>query len=118
MLARSHLLFSVLLLVVFWKFRVVDNFVIFSIFVLFFTLLPDIDTYKSYLGKRIWFISFFFKLIFGHRGVFHAVYIPLLFFFGFTFLGFYEIGLGGLVGYCSHLLLDAMTESGIRPFYP
>ncbi|MEK6949140.1 MAG: metal-dependent hydrolase, partial [Nanoarchaeota archaeon] len=63
------------------------------------------------------FFSSIIGFIFGHRGFFHTVYIPLI-----LFLIFYsiskEIGIGIFIGYSSHLLMDSLTKHGIKPFFP
>ena len=45
------------------------------------SVLPDIDTPKSYIGRRLPFISYPIYKIFGHRGIFHSfsLYTLLLF---------------------------------------
>ncbi|MFH1510056.1 MAG: metal-dependent hydrolase [Candidatus Woesearchaeota archaeon] len=77
---------------------------------------PDIDTPKSFLGKRLPIISYPLKFFVGHRTLFHAVWLPAALFF---FLAdFHSISLGILIGYGSHLLLDSLTRQGVQPFYP
>jgi inner membrane protein len=79
------------------------------------SLLPDIDTGFSFVGKfkanRI--IQFFVR----HRGIFHsftfcivvafllAVFIPVL-------------ALPFFLGYSLHLFADSFTIEGIKPFWP
>lgn len=83
--------------------------------VLIATALPDIDSGFSKLGKKKVFrlLQFFTK----HRGLLHsftfclvltlllALYIPV-------------VALPFFIGYALHLLLDALTVEGIRPFWP
>ncbi len=120
MLARTHILFSILLIILIDKYNFipVGNIWIFSIVVLFFTLLPDIDTSKSFFGRKIWPLSAIIKYTAGHRTFFHSIYIPIIFFLTFTLFGYQDIAYASLIGYCSHLFTDALTKEGITPFYP
>lgn len=83
-------------------------------------LLPDIDHPTSTFGKKLWPISWFISLIFGHRGVTHSLLIVAIMIFLLLFkwgaLNYIEIGL--LVGYLSHLFGDYMTPLGIPLFWP
>lgn len=78
--------------------------------------LPDIDTPKSVLGKRLPLLSYPLKLLVGHRTVFHAVWLPAILVFFFS--DFPSLSLGIAVGYGSHLLLDSLTRQGVQLFYP
>lgn len=80
----------------------------------FASLLPDIDTRKSILGRWIpmWLIS-------KHRGFTHSLTGACV----FTFLCFLcvnnlEITFVFFVGYLSHLFLDATTPMGIQWKWP
>ncbi|MEK6928486.1 MAG: metal-dependent hydrolase [Nanoarchaeota archaeon] len=89
--------------------------IIFLPVVIISSLLPDIDSTKSYLGKRWFFrpIQWFLK----HRGLLHSfsfcilVSIILSFFYPPASFPFF-------LGYGSHLIGDAITREGIRPFWP
>ena len=79
------------------------------------SLLPDIDTMSkiSNSAMRIPFIK--------HRGLTHALWIPLLLLL--VALKYYSsdiniIILPLLLGILSHIVLDCMTPSGIRLLYP
>src|SRR3989338_5662274 len=59
-----------------------------------------------------------FKLIFGHRGIFHSLFFCIPACIALWF--FYDI-LGGFaffIGFFSHLALDAMTPEGVAFLYP
>ncbi len=87
------------------------------------SLIPDIDHPKSWLGKRLWFISHPLARIFGHRGLTHSLLglaiISILVCIGFssqlqeriTILAF-------CLGYSLHLLADWNTSSGIPLLWP
>ena len=82
-----------------------------------FSLLPDLDTPKSFIGRRIWPLSWLIKLIVGHRTLFHAVWL-----WAITIILVYPlnkaVALGIGVGYITHLLLDSLTRSGVQLFFP
>ena len=83
--------------------------------ILLASLLPDIDSAYSYLGREKVFrpLQFFVR----HRGFIHsftfaivaavllAMFIPVV---AFPFF----------LGYSLHLLADSLTVEGIRPFWP
>lgn len=69
------------------------------------SILPDIDSRNSLLGKSLPFIP---KLI-KHRTITHS----LLFIIGCYFINYYL-----MVGCCVHLILDMMTKQGCPLLYP
>jgi inner membrane protein len=110
---RTHLavtLFFVLIL-----FPVMNNKIIFSFVALIATLLPDIDTRFSYLGKRKIFRPL--QVFLRHRGFFHS---GTFLFFGMIILYFFQqiFIFPFFIGYAMHLFLDCFTPTGIRIFYP
>ncbi len=80
--------------------------------------LPDIDTEKSKFGRKIYPVSLFLRVVFGHRGLFHSLLAAFGIYFLFWYLKYPWIGLAALVGYLAHLVGDALTLEGIDPFYP
>jgi len=113
MLSRTHLviaLFGILLLL-----NHVENQLVFVFVVLFVTLLPDIDSSTSRLGRKG--ISKVITAFTKHRGIFHSlifvlvIYLVLLFYWPVVSFGF-------LFGYCLHLFTDCFTKRGVRLFYP
>jgi inner membrane protein len=91
--------------------------VLFVLVILLFSIFPDIDEKKSKIGKKNKLISGIINFIFGHRGLIHSIYIPLILFIIFYNLN-KEIGSAILLGYFSHLFMDALTKQGINPLYP
>lgn len=85
------------------------------------SLLPDIDSPRSSLGRLVPFISVPIERRWGHRTVTHCllavavlavVLSPLLFFQGTMYAAL-------LIGYASHLIpADCATKSGCPLFYP
>lgn len=77
-------------------------------------LAPDIDHPKSTLGRRVMLGA----LIFHHRGFLHSpLALALLGLACWHFLSAL-LGLVIVVGYGSHLLLDALNPQGIPLLYP
>lgn len=83
-----------------------------------FSALPDIDTEKSKFGRKIYPISLFLRIIFGHRGLFHSLFAALGFYALFWYLGYPFIALVVLIGYLAHLIGDALTVEGVAFLYP
>ena len=85
--------------------------------VVFSALLPDLDHPQSKLGRKVFF-SKIFNVLFGHRGFFHAIWIPIglwiLLSLGFGF----RYGAAIFVGYFSHLFSDGLTKNGINMIHP
>ena len=117
MMYYTHAAFGLFSSLIFLHFFEIKYSVLFVLVVLFFSVFPDIDEPKSKIGRKNKFFSSIIGFIFGHRGFFHSIYIPLILYFIFYSISV-EIGIAVLVGYFSHLLMDAMTRHGIRPLYP
>jgi|TARA_Y100000310_G_C20695573_1_gene825452 inner membrane protein len=113
MLIKTHLaitIFFILLLI-----SSVEYKLIFVVFAILATYVPDIDSRFSTLGsKKIARILQFFT---KHRGMIHS--FTFLFVLTFLIALFFPIAsLGFFVGYASHLFADSFTLDGIKPFYP
>jgi len=79
------------------------------------TLLPDIDSAFSILGKSKWskIPRFFTK----HRGIFHSLTFCIIVGIALAFI--YPIfAFPFFLGYSLHLLADSFTRDGIAPFWP
>lgn len=87
------------------------------------SLLPDIDEPQSLIGRRLGFIAWPIKLVFGHRGFTHSL-IAL----GLALAALASATGAGLlppagaaafwVGYAGHLAGDGLTISGVPLFWP
>lgn len=113
MLAKTHLVVTLFLVLFF--FSNVPNFFFFLFISLLATLLPDIDTPFSKIGKHK--ICRVFNFFTKHRGIIHSftflfVVSMLLFVF------FNKILIPFVLGYSSHLIVDCFTINGLRLFYP
>ena len=113
MLYRTHLAIGFLAAILFLPF--VSNPLSFFVITLVASLLPDIDTAFSKVGRNIpaKMVQVFTK----HRGMIHSLTLCLIFAFVlsifFPFLAF-----GFFLGYSIHLLADSFTKMGITPLWP
>ncbi len=82
------------------------------------SLLPDIDSQNSKLGRMLPILSIPINLVFGHRGMFHSLLAALIIsFLSLKFLPAY-IAISIIIGYLSHLFMDALTPSKIPLLWP
>lgn len=113
MLIRTHLAIVVFAIILFIS--QVSNKLLFIFVALIATMLPDIDTAFSTLGKHksFRFLQFFVR----HRGLIHSftfcIVVSLL-------LAFFvpTVSLAFFLGYGLHLFIDSFTIGGIQPFWP
>lgn len=87
------------------------------------SLLPDIDEPQSLIGRRLGFIAWPIKLVFGHRGFTHslaALALALAALAGAAGAGLLAPALAAAlwVGYAGHLAGDGLTTSGVPLFWP
>ncbi len=88
------------------------------------SLLPDIDTEASRIGRLVPFISRRIEKRFGHRTLTHSLLFVLLLAAVLSPLLFLSLDLNldlylcFIIGYASHPFLDTMTINGVRLFYP
>jgi membrane-bound metal-dependent hydrolase YbcI (DUF457 family) len=84
------------------------------------SLLPDVDSPTSAIGRLVPFISVPLERRWGHRTVIHSLLAlagiavltaPLLFLSRTAYCAL-------LIGYLSHLIADCATKSGVPLFYP
>lgn len=81
------------------------------------SLLPDLDTHESKLGRKLPFISIPLGLIFGHRGMLHSLLaVIIIYIIALQFFPTWAIPM--TVGYTSHLILDSFTPSKIPWLWP
>jgi len=87
------------------------------------SLLPDIDEPQSLVGRKLGFLAWPIKLVFGHRGFTHSLLA-----LGLALAGLAAATGAGLlpvagatafwVGYAGHLAGDGLTISGVPLFWP
>lgn len=113
MLSKTHLAIGVFAVLFFLPH--VNNKWVFIPVVLIASLLPDIDSGFSTLGKHK--VLRPFQLLMKHRGFIHSFtfcfLISLIFAFYIPVLAF-----PFFLGYSLHLVADAWTVEGIKPFWP
>jgi inner membrane protein len=84
------------------------------------SVMPDIDTGASFIGRVLPPLTRFLERRFGHRTLTHS--LPFAALLSLLFLVPLMAGIDLfaclLVGYVSHLLLDTCTPNGVRLFYP
>ena len=118
MMARTHVAFGILVGLFFITPYSFFNKIVFMAFIIIGSLLPDIDTPKSKLGKKIKPIAHLFSFVFGHRGILHSIWLPAAlliihyYFFSNTIL--FALAIGCI----SHLVLDSFTIQGINFIHP
>lgn len=118
MMYYTHLAFGALAALSVLDFFNIQGKLLFVLIAALFSILPDIDKPKSKIGRKNKIISGIIGFVFGHRGIFHSIYIPLILLLIFYSSINNEMGIAILIGYFSHLAADALTKQGIRPFYP
>ena len=114
---RTHLAFSFLISLLIINSFDVQNKIIFIVIMLITSALPDIDSYKSKLGKKIKPVSFLINIFLGHRGIFHSLFLLILISMVIAIINI-EIAVAFFIGYLSHLVLDSLTPEGVMFFYP
>ena len=117
MMYYTHLAFGFLVSLLATELFDIKHKILFILTATLFSIFPDIDERRSKIGKKYKWTSRIINFLFGHRGFFHSVYIPLILYAGFYHINI-EIGIAASAGYFSHLAMDAMTKHGIRPLYP
>jgi len=109
----THLVAGLLVAIALTEWYLFPNTVVAVLFVLFGSIFPDIDEEHSRLGRLFPAIP----KLFVHRGFFHSIFLAVVIVIAlFLYVPSYAVAF--LLGFLSHLLLDAMTPSGVRPFWP
>jgi len=116
MIWLTHVVFSLFVGLFFQSYFSINAYAYFLLLA-FAALLPDIDKRNSKIGNKVKPVSFFVEKTFGHRGVFHSIFVPILLAYGFSFynLQFAQVF---FIGYMSHLVADSFTKMGINYFHP
>lgn len=91
---------------------------LFSLVLIASTSLPDIDHQGSWIGRRLWIFSRPINIIFGHRGITHSIFIPLLLLFILAHYRYATLGLAVMIGYATHIFADSFTSEGVKIAYP
>ncbi len=113
---KTHFLFSLFLALLIFNYFSLNPYLFILILVVAGSL-PDIDHAKSFIGRRLFIISWLVNLFFGHRKFIHSIFfatvlsLVIRIFFGNYWIPFY-------LGYLGHLFLDSLTKQGLYVFYP
>jgi membrane-bound metal-dependent hydrolase YbcI (DUF457 family) len=117
MRGTTHLAVGLLAaLILLWFFPELNALVIIPL-VLFGALLPDVDHDGSKINKFLP-ITRIIPVFFTHRGFFHSLFPPLIMVVAAIALGIPLLGIYVVIGYCSHLLTDMLTEAGVGLAHP
>lgn len=113
MMLKTHFAISLFFIILF--FPIVESKIVFTITCLFATMLPDMDSRFSTIGKKwiVRILNFFSK----HRGFFHSYTFLLLITLIFA-LYLPVLAFGFFLGYGLHLFADSFTQYGIVAFWP
>jgi len=118
MMFKTHMAFAVLFSLFFLYYFQPQNPALFSLVFLFAAILPDVDTNKSKIGQNTKPFSSIIGMVFGHRGFFHTIWIPLIVFLTFWYFDYKFLGIAFFFGYMLHLGCDIFTKEGIKLFHP
>ena len=118
MMFKTHLSLGVLAGLFFMRQFSLEDPWIFLAIVGFSSILPDIDTKNSWIGRKVKPLSWILGLIFGHRKIFHSILFALLIFVILYFLTVSYVAAAFLIGYVVHILVDGLTLKGVKPFFP
>jgi len=116
MLLKTHLVFNLFFFILFYNFFNLSIFNFLSLlFFIFGTILPDVDSKLSKIGKKKVFrvLQFFVK----HRGFMHSFFFIILIFLITSFLPFI-LRIYLCFGLFLHIFLDSLTIRGINFLYP
>lgn len=119
MLLRTHIAFGFLIGLLSLKYLNAPSIYLFLLMVCFASVLPDIDSSDSRIGKKIKPLSWFIEKTFGHRNLLHSIFpLAVMFWIFFYFLRWNVAGIAFLLGYSSHLFLDTFTYMGVGFLHP
>ncbi len=124
MLFKTHLMFGIFILALLYTlfpslFSSYNLFsqIIFCVILLTSTSLPDIDTKDSKISRKIPILPSLISLFTIHRGIIHSIYpIILISAILYPYSSFYTLAF--IIGYLSHLVLDALTIQGVNFLHP
>lgn len=84
------------------------------------SILPDLDSGTSIIGRVFLPVSWLVNQLFGHRTIFHAL-LPWSLILGLLWLAFPQYPwylLASAVGIASHLALDLLNHAGVPLLWP
>ncbi|MCV2531086.1 MAG: metal-dependent hydrolase [Candidatus Lightella neohaematopini] len=84
-------------------------------------LLPDIDHPKSFIGKRLKWLSIPIYKIFGHRSFTHSLLLIIIIIICINIKQInipIDVIYAMIIGYISHIIADILTPAGIPLLWP
>jgi inner membrane protein len=83
-------------------------------------LMPDLDHPQAALSRRVWIASASLRMVVSHRGATHSLlaFVGALILTAVSPAHWQHIVASAAVGYCSHIILDALTISGVPLLWP
>lgn len=118
MMFRTHLALGILASIISLSYIDREISLLFAGTVILASVLPDIDLSNSTPGKKIKPLSWMIGLLFGHRGLVHTIFPPVIAYLAALGLGYAYLGSAFMIGYSTHLASDALTIQGIMPLFP
>jgi len=117
MMFKTHLAAGALAGIFLFQYSMPSQPLLFAFVFLFSSILPDIDTTKSVIGKRLWYVSSILAIFTRHRGFFHTIWIPMAV-FGIGLYFNRILCTAFALGYFVHIASDLMTSEGVSLFSP
>ncbi|MBW2979704.1 hypothetical protein DRZ77_01460 [Candidatus Woesearchaeota archaeon] len=111
---KTHVVFGFLVGLFALNYVRIENKILFFLFVLLGSLLPDIDNPRSKFGSKVKIVGKIFK----HRGVFHSAITGVVLSGIVWYFVNATCGIGLFIGYISHLLIDGFTVQGVNFLHP
>lgn len=119
MMGKTHMMWGAFCAFVYIKYfqpfatDPMQNLIVF-LFIIFGSILPDVDHPDSKLGRYVKPIGFLFE----HRGFFHSIFAIIMWYFLFSLIFSKVYAVALIVGYVTHLFIDAFNRYGVSPFAP
>jgi len=117
MMFLSHVLFGILSGFLGCSFLGCNSTFLFVAVAAIASIIPDIDHLYSKVSRKLPPFAILFSVLFKHRRFIHSLFPPLLLYMVLSQVDS-SVAAAFLIGYVSHLLLDATTTRGIAFFYP
>lgn len=114
MRGSTHLLFGLILSWIAVDVVGVNDAFVTVALILLASLLPDIDERTSTLGRKVKLVGLLSK----HRSFFHSIFFLVICMVLLSIFLQLETVYWFALAYLLHLLLDALTPMGVRPFWP
>ncbi len=117
MMVYTHVAFALMCSLMLTRYFFIDSAELFLTTAGIASVLVDIDRATSWISRKLEPVSITVKAFFRHRGLFHslaAAFIICAIFYAMSA----EAAIAAFVGYTSHITIDALNPSGVRPFSP